>query len=90
MTYSNKTIIATSTPHPFGETDVEEGSEHYLYTGKEKDFTRLYYYGARYYDPETGGFMTGDLIKRRNQILKHKNVNIYSLNDPFNCYDLID
>jgi RHS repeat-associated protein len=60
VTDSNKTIIAASTSHPFGETEVEEGSEHYHYTGKEKNSIGLHYYGARYYDPETGRFITRD------------------------------
>ena len=63
MTDSSKNIITASTYHPFGETTVEEGSEHHLYTGKEKDSTGLYYYGARYYDPQVGKFITRDLIK---------------------------
>jgi RHS repeat-associated protein len=60
VTDSSKNIIATSTYHPFGETDVEDGSEHYLFNGKEKDSTGLYYYGARYYDPEVGRFINRD------------------------------
>jgi RHS repeat-associated protein len=60
MTDFSKNIIAASTYHPFGEIDIEEGSEHYLFTGKEKDSTGLYYYGARYYDPEIGKFLTRD------------------------------
>jgi RHS repeat-associated protein len=46
--------------HPFGNTSVIEGPEHYLFTGKERDSTGLYYYGARYYDPQVGRFLTRD------------------------------
>ena len=56
----NKNIVAAVTYHPFGELSTEEGSERYLFTGKEKDSTDLYYYGARYYDPEIGRFLTRD------------------------------
>ena len=35
-------------------------SEDYFFTGKEKDVTGLYYFGARYYDPEIGRFITED------------------------------
>jgi RHS repeat-associated protein len=31
-----------------------------MYTGKEQDATGLYYFNARYYDPETGKFITRD------------------------------
>ena len=60
VTDSSKNIVAAVTYHPFGEPSIEEGSEHYLFTGKEKDSTDLYYYNARYYDGETGRFLTRD------------------------------
>ena len=41
---------------------MEEGSEEYLYNGKEKDTTGLYYYGARYYDSQIGRFLTRDIV----------------------------
>jgi RHS repeat-associated protein len=62
VTDSSRNVVAASTYHPFGETEVEEGSEKYLFNGKEKDSTELYYYGARYYDPEIGRFLTRDII----------------------------
>ncbi|HEC95698.1 MAG TPA: hypothetical protein ENI50_01580 [Euryarchaeota archaeon] len=40
--------------------DLNGISEKYKYTGKEKDITGLYYYGARYYNPEIGRFTTRD------------------------------
>jgi YD repeat-containing protein len=36
VTDSSKNIIAASTYHPFGETEVEEGSEHYLFNEKRR------------------------------------------------------
>ena len=50
---------------PFGETWVEEASNTqrtpYLFTGKELDpETGLYYFGARYYDPRTSVWQSGD------------------------------
>jgi len=51
---------------PYGETYIQEGDEDatfYLYTGKLFDSsTGLYYYGARYYDPEIGRFTQADTI----------------------------
>ena len=43
---------------PFGPDQDESDSEAFKYTGKRRDATELYYFGARYYDPETGRFIT--------------------------------
>ena len=50
--------------YPFGETRVSTGSAtNYKYTGQEEDpETGLYYYGARYYDPIIGRFISADTI----------------------------
>ena len=52
---------------PYGKTSVDERPSNpesrtndYRFTGKELDTTGLYYYGARYYDPELGRFITPD------------------------------
>jgi len=87
VTDSSKNIITASTYHPFGETTVEEGSEHHLYTGKEKDSTGLYYYGARYYDPQVGRFITRDLIKGRKSHSQTLNLYTYCLNNPIKYID---
>ena len=47
---------------------MKEGSEDYLFNGKEKDTTGLYYYGARYYDTHVGRFITRDLRIGRKKI----------------------
>ena len=53
---------------PFGETWVEESSNNtqrtpYIFTGKELDSeTGLYYFGARYYDPRTSVWQSGDPV----------------------------
>jgi len=88
VTNSSKDIIVASTYHPFGETEVEEGSEKYLYNGKEKDSTGLYYYGARYYDPEVGRFATRDALKGR--LINSQTLNRYSycVNNPAKYIDL--
>src|SRR5262249_54453846 len=54
---------------PFGETWVQEASNTqrtpYLFTAKELDEeTGLYYYGARYYDPRVGQFISADPLYR--------------------------
>ena len=48
---------------PFGSDQDEFGSEEFKYTGKHQDPTGLYYFGSRYYDPETGRFTTEDSVK---------------------------
>ena len=68
VTDSSRNIVSALTYHPFGESCEEESSENYLFGGKKKDSTDLYYYGARYYDPDVGGFITGDPlgVKKEN------------------------
>jgi uncharacterized protein RhaS with RHS repeats len=41
VTDGDQNIIASTTYHPFGEPAIEEGSEQYLFTGKERDTTGL-------------------------------------------------
>ena len=46
---------------PYGSDWYEENTTgnykvKYRFTGKEKDATRLYYFGARYYDPDLRRF----------------------------------
>jgi RHS repeat-associated protein len=60
VTDQNATIVSAVIYHPFGEPCTEEGTETHLFTGKEKDATGLYYFNARYYDAETGRFITRD------------------------------
>ena len=45
---------------PFGNLEAQWGTEpnHYLFTGKEKDESGLYYFGARYYNPRLGRWIT--------------------------------
>ena len=87
VTDSNKNIITASTYHPFGEIEVEEGSEHYLYNGKQKDYTGLYYYGARYYEPQIDKFITRDLRIGKKKNSQSTNRYAYCLNNPIKYID---
>jgi RHS repeat-associated protein len=60
VTDKNKNIVLAVNYHPFGEVDIQEGSEGHLFLGKEIDSAEFYYFGARYYDPVIGGFITRD------------------------------
>ena len=53
--------------YPYGGTSIMAGrsqnevkNKHYQYSGKEKDITGLYYYGARYYAPWLGRWTSTD------------------------------
>lgn len=50
---------------PFGPEHGESGNEEYKYTGKHQDSSGLYYFGARYYDPEVGRFITEEPVKEK-------------------------
>ena len=49
---------------PYGGDAKEAGDAkaRYRYTGKEKDDSGLYYYGARYYDDQLGRFLAADSL----------------------------
>jgi RHS repeat-associated protein len=72
---------------PFGESVLNGEEDSYLYTGKETDGTGLYYYGARYYDPQTGRFITKDAL--RGDIKNPQSLNLYTycLNNPLRYVD---
>jgi len=66
---------------PFGKAEKTGGDgENCLYTGKDDDSTGLYYFGARYYDPQTGRWIERDL---KGGILE----NPMSLNRYVYCYN---
>jgi len=73
---------------PYGKTtvDVKYSSftgVNYKFTGKEEDAsTGLYYYGARYYDPEIGRFIQADTIVARPGDPQDLNRYSYARNNP--------
>gem|GEM_PF-2131428 len=72
---------------PYGEDaysiDVNSGNFNvdYRFTGKEKDASSLYYFGARYYDPDIGRFTTADTM------IDGPNGYAYCSNNPVNAID---
>ena len=56
---------------------------YYLFTGKEKDSSGLYYYGARYYDPELGRFISADPILDGLNRYTYVHCNPIKYVDPF-------
>jgi RHS repeat-associated protein len=87
VTDSTKNIVSAMTYHPFGKSSIEEGSENLLYNGKEKDSTGLYYYGARYYDPDIGKFITRDQQKGSINSPQSLNRYAYCVNNPVKYID---
>ncbi|MDY7027332.1 MAG: RHS repeat-associated core domain-containing protein [Spirochaetota bacterium] len=68
---------------PFADEESTEGlAEHVMYTGKELDeATGLYYYNARWYDPELGRFITEDPAR------DGRNWYVYARNNPLKYID---
>jgi len=58
MTDEDGEVLEEQVNLPFGELIF--GSEKYGFTGKERDETELQYFGARFYDSNSGRFLTVD------------------------------
>jgi RHS repeat-associated protein len=76
---------------PFGQ-EIELGGETtfntHTYTGKEFDAeTGFYYYGARYYDPGIGRFISVDPADANPSNPQSWNRYVYSLNNPYRYVD---
>jgi RHS repeat-associated protein len=54
--------ISTVTYFPFGATRTGSIDTEKQFTGQRHDDTGLYYYGARYYDPTIGRFISADTV----------------------------
>ena len=74
---------------PFGGTAAESGEAkaRYRYTGKEKDDSGLYYYGARYYDDRVGRFMAADSVLPDRYDPQQLNRFAYVRNNPIKLVD---
>jgi len=92
VTGHDGTTVETASYGPFGNMESEtspalsggEVANKLRYTGREFDReTGLYYYRARYYDPESGRFYTEDPLQFRAGI----NFYAYVDNNPINAND---
>ena len=74
---------------PFGEVSFQSGTytTDIKYTGKIQDDTGLYYYGARYYDPVIGRFISPDSIVQAPQDPQALNRYAYCRNNPVKYVD---
>lgn len=81
-TNSTGGVVYESNYEPFGVSSGESGDEDYRYTGKPEDTTGLYYFGARYYDPDTGRFITRDTVFGSLSDPQSQNRYVYCRNNP--------
>ena len=71
--------IERSKTLPFGEKISNDGIK-YSFTGKEQDLNGLYYFGARYYNPDSGRFIETDPVKNNHPY-------VYTNNNPLAFVD---
>ncbi|OCL26008.1 hypothetical protein U472_08250 [Orenia metallireducens] len=96
MTDASGKVVMNQDYLPFGgdltrpnQIEIQNDSgESYKYTGqKQVVSTGLYYYGARYYDPSIGRFITEDSYRGELDNPQSQNVYIYVTQNPLKYVD---
>ncbi|OGS15764.1 MAG: hypothetical protein A2251_08760 [Elusimicrobia bacterium RIFOXYA2_FULL_47_53] len=89
LTDGSGNVVSTTTYTPYGAMYQASGtSASRKYTGQIFDSgTGLYYYNARYYDPQMGIFITPDTIVPRPYDPQSLNRYAYCRNNPINYID---
>ena len=85
MTDESGKVVRTTQYHPYGATYATAGTRDtaWKFTGQKEDAnTGLYYYNARYYDPQLGIFLTADTITRNPYDPQSLSRYIYCRNNP--------
>jgi len=86
-TDANGDAVFTRNYEPFGPDYDGTGSEEFKYTSKHEDPSGLYYFGARYYDPEVGRFITEDPVTGNIEDPQALNQYVYCRNNPHKYTD---
>jgi RHS repeat-associated protein len=96
MTDASANVVMDQDYLPFGgdlarpnQIEVQnDTNESYKYTGQKQVVSiGLYYYGARYYDPEIGRFTREDSYRGRLHVPQNQNLYLYVLNNPLKYTD---
>ncbi|MFH0857460.1 MAG: CARDB domain-containing protein [Candidatus Magasanikbacteria bacterium] len=90
LTNTNSEIIGEYEYEPFGNTIGYQGTKetNSLFTNQEKDQeSELYYYNARYYNPNLGRFIERDSYLGQDGQTLSKNRYIYVQNNPLKFVD---
>jgi RHS repeat-associated protein len=89
VTDASGNTIGSIKYYPYGSTRASSGSLNTdeKFTGQRLDGTGLYYYGARYYDPNIGRFISPDSIVPNPANPQSLNRYSYCLNNPLRYND---
>ena len=89
MSDSNKNLVFSDNYQPFGQDNTTpKGFETYKFTGKPvSQTTGLYYYGARWYDPTIGRFISQDPDPGARSNPQSLNPYIYAFDQPTGITD---
>ena len=89
VTDSNGNVVASSKYLPYGESRPSTGDPgtDKLFTGQRLDQSGLYFYNARYYDPQIGRFVSADTVVPDPSDPQNLNRYSYVLNNPLKYTD---
>jgi len=89
MTDETGTKVSQTEYQPYGKVSQQTGTDvtPYKFTGKELDNTGLYFYSARYYDPEIGRFISPDSFVQSPYDPQTLNRYTYCRNNPLKYVD---
>jgi len=84
----NRTLVSKSHYHPWGTSRYIQGTTptDYAYTGQKQEGD-IYFYNARWYDPQLGRFMQADTLVPSTQGIQGFDRYAYVNNDPVNGTD---
>ena len=88
VTDNDRRVLSRQDDTPWGEVRAGGVAQTTLdFTGQRRDGTGLLYYGARYYDPQTGRFISPDTQGAQQQNPQSLNRYSYVLDNPLNNTD---